>query len=101
MTGTVVMDDVINSGREQAYLSIFPLSRELCRKCTNLGSFCKSHLPVRSQTAKRVQNGQSLLIRLQVGGGRREVGGRRWEEEGVEAGGARREAFNGSGGRIA
>ena len=91
MTGTVVMDDVINSGREQAYLSIFPLSRELCRKCTNFGSFCKSHLPVRSQTAKRVQNGQSLLISLQAGGGRREAGGGRSEVGRGGSGGGRRQ----------
>jgi hypothetical protein len=31
----LVADDVINSGREQAYLGIIRLSREYCRKCRN------------------------------------------------------------------
>jgi hypothetical protein len=91
MIGLVVTDEVINSGREQAYLGIIPLSREYCKKCTNWVSFRKSNLPVRSKMPKRVQNGQNLLLRLQVEPGGRQGGGR------GEAGGGGGWAGGGSG----
>ena len=53
------------------------------------------------KVANRQKSAKWAEFANQIASGRREVGGGRWEEEGVEAGGARREAFNGSGGRIA
>jgi len=77
LTELVVADDTNNSERRQAYLGFIPLSREYCIKCIKLAAFCKSNQPVRSKEAKRLQNGQILLLSVQPGRRRRrrEAGG--------------------------